>query len=338
MLLWLFLAGSVAGFGDEAAAKIEADSSSDPAGESIVLALPGADNNTEVNSVLASVDGEAITLFDVLPLTRSREFQAAAVYSGDRLREAVSEIRREAVESLIDRKLIIADYQAQPFTILNRDIEAELDAVAERLGCRSRSEFAARLRRDGSSLEEVREEVREHIIVQLMLSRQFQIRTSVTPRELREYYNAHPEEFSTPESVELAMLKVPRSRSDFAEVCAEVGRTLAEAPERFDDLARRFAVPAAPDGGKLGVIELKRLRVEFAAALKDIAPGKIYGPIEIEDGTVWLKVIDHIQASEGDFESRAPEIRRRLENEQYEAERREYSARLREQAVIRYFF
>ena len=34
-------------------------------------------------------------------------------------------------------------------------------------------------------------------------------------------------------------------------------------------MARRFAVPAAPDGGKLGVIELKRLRVEFAAALMD---------------------------------------------------------------------
>ena len=73
------------------------------------------DNQLEVNSVLASVNGEPISLWDVLPATRQQEYQAYAAYSGDRLYEAIRQIRRKTVDDLIDRKLLIADYRDKPF-------------------------------------------------------------------------------------------------------------------------------------------------------------------------------------------------------------------------------
>ena len=97
------------------------------------------DDKLQINSVLASVNGDPVSLEDILPATRQQEYQAYAAYSGDRLYEAIRSIRRKAVDDLIDRKLVIADYRRQPFEIPNQQIEEELDNVAERMGYRSRS-------------------------------------------------------------------------------------------------------------------------------------------------------------------------------------------------------
>ena len=57
-------------------------------------------HDREMNSVLASVNGEAVTLMDVLPLTRGRELQARAVYSGERLAQVIGDYRKEVVNEL----------------------------------------------------------------------------------------------------------------------------------------------------------------------------------------------------------------------------------------------
>ena len=94
---------------------------------------PAADGQNEMNSILASVNGEPVSLGDVLPSTRAREYQAVAAYSGKRFTEAIRAIRKKAVDDLIEKKLILADYKSQSYKISARDIEYELDKVAERM-------------------------------------------------------------------------------------------------------------------------------------------------------------------------------------------------------------
>ena len=47
------------------------------------------DDKLQINSVLASVNGDPVSLEDILPATRQQEYQAYAAYSGDRLYEAI---------------------------------------------------------------------------------------------------------------------------------------------------------------------------------------------------------------------------------------------------------
>ena len=65
-------------------------------GKSTALETP------ENNSVLATVDGEVITLIDVLPLTFEKEQQALLVYTGERLQAEIKSYRKAAVDELID--------------------------------------------------------------------------------------------------------------------------------------------------------------------------------------------------------------------------------------------
>lgn len=292
-----------------------------------------------LNSVLATVNGEPISLGDVLPLTQAKEYQAASAYSGNALARAVYDLRLAAVDELIDHKLILADYASRSFEIPAREIESALDEASVRMGCRSRAELAKKLRESGGTLEEFRNKLRDQLIVQLMLYREYNASNFITPEDLHRYYREHEAEFSRPESVELAMLQLPPERNDADKVAEDISGALADSPEAFADLVRRYSSgPGRGDGGRLGGIERRRLRTEFAEALGATPEaGRIYGPIRTADGVFWLKVLAYRPAERRPFESSGTEIRRRLEAKLRRESRERYCARLRKSAIVRYF-
>ena len=292
-----------------------------------------------LNAVLATVNGEPISLGDVLPMTQAKEIQAAAAYSGDALERVICKLRMEAVDDLIDNRLIVADYATQKFTIPDRDVDSALDEASIQIGCRSRNELKKKLRESGSSLEEFRKRVRDQLIVQLMLHREYHAANFVTPEDMYRYYSEHKDEFSRPERIELAMLQLPPGVPEIEKQVREISEKLAADPEAFPDLVQRFSSgPGRNDGGRLGVIERRRLRAEFAAALgeKPVA-GSILGPLRTADGVFWLKVVSCQPGEVVPFERSGAEIRRRLELELRRKCRARYCARLRAGAIIRYF-
>lgn len=292
-----------------------------------------------LNAVLATVNGEPISLGDVLPLTQAREYQAASAYSGAALERAVYDLRLEAVDELIDRKLILADYESRPFEIPLRDIESALDDASVRMGCRSRSDLVMKLRENGMTLAEFRDRIKDQLVVQVMLYREYNSSNFITPEDMRRYYLEHEAEFSHPESVELAMLQLPQDQEGGAEAEEKIAAALKDSPDSFEELVRRYSSgPGRAEGGKLGEIERSRLRLEFAEAIGDApVPGRIYGPIRTADGVFWLRVLAHRPKQQTPFESSGPEIRRRLEAELRRKSRAAYCARLRKAAIVRYF-
>ena len=175
----------------------------------------------------------------------------------------------------------MADYSGKSFEIPERDIEAAVDDASVQMGCRSRSDLARRMREEGSSVAELRKKIREQLIVQVMLQREYHISNFITPEDMYRYYKEHEAEFSRPESVELAMLQLSPERRQSGVSAEEISAALAADPESFADLVRRYSSgPGRSDGGNLGMIEKRRLRKEFASALGNgIVVGKIYGPL-----------------------------------------------------------
>ena len=69
---------------------------------------------TQRDSILASVNGESITLQDVMLETNADEAKLASLYNGEDLVRKIEEIRRKVLENLINRKLIYATYKKEP--------------------------------------------------------------------------------------------------------------------------------------------------------------------------------------------------------------------------------
>ena len=287
----------------------------------------------EVNSILASVNGEAISLMDVLPYTREQEYVAYASRSASELPQVIAQIRKKAVDDLIDRKLIIADYRAGKFRIPVQDIDSEIDRVAVNMGAKSRSDFIARLRQSGVDYAKMRSDMEEQMAIQLMMHRCSLAGNSVTPAELHDYYSKHQDEFSKSDCVELAMILVKDEK-----ISQHISSVLQNSPEEFASLAVRYSEgPGKENGGVLGLIEVRRLRTEFAAAMTDIAEGKIYGPVKTPEGMNFLKAVKFIPGSRNDYFTVLPELRNLLEKKVREERFEQYRLSLRQKAVIRYF-
>ncbi len=88
----------------------------------------------------------------------------------------------------------------------------------------------------------------------------------------------------------------------------------------------------------MGTIDKDKLRPEFAQSLKDAKAGDVAGPVETPEGFYFIKLLSESAAETAPFEKAAPEIKRSLENSAKEAKRAAYLERLKEKAVVRYYF
>lgn len=305
------------------------------ASENISYSLkPAYDDGKELNSILASVNGEAVSLHDILPYTREREYVAYASCQAKELPQVIADIRKKAVDDLIDRKLIIADYKAAKFRIPTQEIDAELDRLAVNMGAKSRQDFIAILRRTGVEYSKMRNDVEEYMAVQLMLHRCSLEGNAVTPEELFNYYKMHKEQLSSPGSVELAMILVKDEQ-----ISQKIAKVLKDSPDKFAELAFKYSAgPGRESGGLLGRIEIHRLRSEFSGAITEYADGKVYGPVKTAEGINFLRIVKYIPGTQNDYFSALPVIREKLEKKRREERFAKYKSSLREKAVIRYFF
>lgn len=296
----------------------------------------GTAGGSEMNSILASVNGEVISLKDVLQLTRNQEYLAYAAFSGEKLAAEIKRIRRKAVDEIIDRKLLVAAYSQQSFRISSRDIEHEIDRTALRMGCRSREEFRNKMIAENVDYELFRKELEQRLIQVYMLQRLTMIEGAPTPKEVYEYFRKHQKELAVSENYELAMLKLEKTRADFQAGCDEATRILSDEPERFQELVRRFN-PQSKDG-RIGLIEPGKIRIEFALALKTPVEGKVYGPIKVDDGVAWIKLLKHHKGSDAEFSKVQAKIVKIIEAEKQRKALAVYLAELRRDAVLEYFF
>ena len=135
----------------------------------LVTGFAGIAADEEINALLATVNGQPVFLGDILPITRNEEYKAHAALNGSELEKRIRELRIAAVNEVIDQRLLQAAYDLETFKLPQGMIDQRMDAYAEQLGCRSRQEFAALLRREKSSVEEVRSFIATRVAAEIMI-------------------------------------------------------------------------------------------------------------------------------------------------------------------------
>ncbi|MBE6384499.1 MAG: hypothetical protein E7048_02405 [Lentisphaerae bacterium] len=300
----------------------------------VTLFLTAAANESEVDSVLAAVNGEPVTLGEILPAVRHREFQLKSAYSGKVLEEEILKARHRAVEEIIDSKLIAADFDAKKLVLSAQDIENELDRWGKHIGCPTRKDLEEKIRQSGTTIEKLRERVVQRMKVQIMRRRAFAVAGSPTPADLYERFKKEEKFLTFPGSAELALIKIPLNDTKNAD---DISASLKKNPLLWNQYAKQFAVTPGTDGN-IGSVDLDKLRPEFAKAMKTIAPGQIYSNIKTADGIYFIKVLKYTPPRKAVFKEHSETIRKKMEEEIYKKSSAAYAARLRSKAVIEYFF
>ena len=317
----------------------------EPAATAPSAAVPVPLAGTRIDSVLVSVNGEPITLLDVILETGSREKELAGIYSGERLLSETRKLRMETVEQIVFRKLIYEKYKTEPFDIPRQEVENLLDEFVRTSGAESRAALEKGLLPAGITPERLREQAKERIAVEVLLMRDCDHHVNITPKDVYEDYKAHPEKWTVPEKISLQLLQInvtAGSAGGDPKAAVESIRKELDKDSSQKNFTRlvleRSDGATASEGGIVEGAEFDKLRPEFIAALKDKKAGDVVGPIEAPEAYFFLRVVGTEPARLIPFSKANREVRDALFKEKAAEKRKEYSEQVRQNAVIRYFF
>ena len=143
-----------------------------------------------VDSILASVNGSPMSLLDVVDETGGDEARLRMMYSGAALETKVRQLRRAALDEMIDRRLVVEDYENDPFDIPGQHIEDMIDKLSLNFSDGTRKSLKRKAEASGLSLNDLQGKARDKVIVDYMLGTLFFKEEIITHREINEYYEA----------------------------------------------------------------------------------------------------------------------------------------------------
>jgi peptidyl-prolyl cis-trans isomerase SurA len=254
-----------------------------------------------VNGIAAVVNGEVVTYSQVRELVSAQERSASEIYQGEELQQKVADMRKKAVQELIDRALILQEFKKKEFNIPYYVIDDSIQRIIRTDFGGDRAAFVKTLQAQGYTMARFREVQKDKITVQAMRQSKTSDNSLVSPVKIREYYNKHASSYTTPEQVKLRMivLKEGGSNGDTPadasvskkQMVAEIREKLAGGAE-FDRLAQMYSEDSTNEsGGDWGWIERKTLNEELAKVAFSLKPGEI-SPIIPLDNAYYILMVE----------------------------------------------
>ncbi|NOY76103.1 MAG: hypothetical protein GXP32_10000 [Kiritimatiellaeota bacterium] len=305
------------------------------------LALLAEERPLAKSIVMATLNGEPITLLDVLADTAPREKKLAMRYSGGRLKKKKAKLRREAIENIIDRRLVYTQFKQRKYKLPESIIERMLDGLAKSLAGGDRKLLEKKARDAGLTMKDLREQAMERAASSLLINERCSKSVYITPKQVYDYYVANRDEFTTPARLNLQaiFLKCASGDSTVARFAERLKKTLRSADEvKFAEYASLYSQgPNHKNGGRVGWIPETELRPEFIKFLTGAKPGSIHGPIKTPEGVYFIRVAKREESRSRSFESVKKNIRKNLTDDAKKKKYKQYSDSLRKFSVIRYF-
>jgi peptidyl-prolyl cis-trans isomerase SurA len=254
------------------------------------LASPAGAERQLIDRIVAVVEDEAIFESDVDQAVRQYFFQKGKTNVTPAERD---EVFREALENLINDKLVIAQAGRLGIDVPFSDVEEQVTrAIEENVKTLGGEEaFERQLEAEGLTLEELkrlyRTQIRNRMLVERVLQKDMaRARGEVSEQELRTFYQENRDRLPRrPEVVHLKTIFMGFETSSAAAGSArqkiDALRARIVAGEDFGAVAKAESEdPSAPLGGDLGFVRPQDLREPaFAQAAGSLETGQLSEPV-----------------------------------------------------------
>ncbi len=296
-----------------------------------------------LNAVRVIVNGEIITEFDIQKRAYEAFRLAGQKYSKAALESKKQEIIENAIDELIDRKILVQEAKkllaANPE--LSEQIEKNVDSfvkgAVDQVG--SVYKFYELANKQGINPLQKRAELRDDLLVEEIMRENVYRKIIVTPKGIKRYYKDHIDEFSMKGSMSFRHILIKRSSYNSDEepkAAAEDLLNRLKNGEDFETLAKEYSRgPHADKGGLWGFDDVKGFRKDLVAAISHLKEGEISPVIKSSLGYHIFKIEEVLQAQTLSFMKVQDEIRNTLFREQFVKQKRKYLKKLRKNVVIK---
>ncbi len=284
------------------------------AASALIAAAPAVSAEQIVDRVIASVDGEPITMHDV------RSFSAASgtpIPDGSDPR--APDLIRRALKQLIEAKLLESETRSFESQVDEGQVDQFIDRIRQQDNM-TEEQFRESLLRSGASYEEFRKRARLELEKMMMIDRNVRSKVSVPEADVKAYYEAHHDEFmNKTERFRLAQILIaiapsaPPADIAAARARAEKVRKRAAAGEDFAALAAQFSEDDSKNkGGEIGYFAPDEMLDQIRAAIVNLKSGEVSQVVQTSHGLHIVKLEEHEIAGPKPFDEVKEDIREKL--------------------------
>lgn len=212
-------------------------------------------------------------------------------------------LERQVAERLVLLKLQVARAKSTGVRVGDQEIDQSIGAIAAQNQI-SVDQLGAQLARDGTSMAQFRDSIRDELLVQRLRQRLAQTQISVSDAEVdaalsaqqgagSQYHLAHIlvalPEGATPAQIATAQAKIEGIKS----LIQRGEMNFAAAAVRYSDS------PNALEGGDLGWRSADEIPSAFAEMVNRMSPGQVTEPVRGPSGFQLLQLVESRDASQG---------------------------------------
>jgi len=263
-----------------------------------------------VNKIVATVDGEPVTLHEV------QQFAEQNI-RGRQLNANMDHMT--ILNAVITEKVVQREVTDKGIVVKDEEIDRYIDGIKQRNNNINDEQLKEALSAQGLTLETYRKQIREDIQRQQLISREIRGKVSVTPEEVQRYYEAHRSEYSTPEQMQVAhiffVLPANATPDQVAAVTAKADAIYKQLKDGADfaELAGQVSEDATgKDGGSLGWFKKGQLVTELEKTAMQLKVGEVSPPVRTKLGMHILKLEGREDGSSENLGDHAEQIKQQL--------------------------
>jgi peptidyl-prolyl cis-trans isomerase SurA len=268
-----------------------------------------------VNKIVATIDGEPVTLYQV------KQFGQRDI----RTKQLGGSVDQAALlDALITEKIVQKEVSDKGIVVRDEEVDRYVEAIKERNKIND-DQLKQALQAQGLTLESYRLQIREDLQKQQLIQREIRGKVSVTPEDVQRYYEAHISEYSTPERLQVAHILFrldPDAPPDrVVAITAKADEVYARIKKGadFGEMAKEYSDdPTGQNGGDLGWFKQGELLDNMEKAAAALEVGGVSKPVRTKVGLHIIKLEAREGASHQELDALADQIKQQLLNTAWE--------------------
>lgn len=290
--------------------------------------------------IAARVNGDPIT---VPELNRIFLAHVKVPYSTVQADPRAQEIRRQLLDTLIDRALLVQQAKKQRMTVPPQALEEAVQVLIQRFP--ARESFEEALQAEGLTFEGITQDLGDQLLRKQLVQNEIVEKISLNPNDIPGFYEQHQSRYMAQEQVRARhiLIKVPPDMGEADEAKlrdrANKARARARKGESFAKLAQELSEDTSrSNGGDLGFFKRGQMVGPFEESAFALKVGEISGLVRTPFGYHIIKVEERTSAKQLPFEEVKEQVQEDLMREHTVARYQEYMGGLRGKATIEVSF
>lgn len=306
------------------------------------LSVPGV--FAESFRVVASVDGVPIISSEVRDTIKAQEQVLAYQFRNDpaRLNKELAAVRESAVESLIDREILLAEFKKIGGVIKPQYVDDDINGIIRESFKGDRDALVDELAKAGMSLKKFREMREKMVIMNVMRARHSGEHPPATPKEVQAYYDKYVDQWREGDQIKISTITIPKFSGESGATpekqkkLAQELRTKVANGADFSATAKAYSQDSrAENGGEWDWMAKTDMMPAIADAAMALKTGGISPVIDMETSYIIVSCDAKKLGTAPSLESKRAEIERMISQEKSKAAIDSWMESVRKKHVIK---